>query len=69
MFTALIFFYRLFTALGEQCQLLVTSNGISTICEKGLSGEPSNNVLRATLKAIAHFARVTHTSCITQVIK
>ncbi|XP_071538495.1 uncharacterized protein [Panulirus ornatus] len=63
---------RLLASSGEHCQKIVMSKGILHICSIGLGSDanPSSaGLLRSTVKAIAHFSRVSHPACVSQIME
>ncbi|KAK8397301.1 hypothetical protein O3P69_004778 [Scylla paramamosain] len=63
---------RLFANCGEHCQKIVTCKGILRICSAGfgsVAGSAGPNLVRATVKAIAHFSRISHPACVSQIME
>lgn len=63
---------RILANNGEHCQKIVTSKGILHICSVGFgttANSPSSDLLRSTVKAIAHFSRISHPACVSQIME
>nr|XP_045614950.1 uncharacterized protein LOC123768446 isoform X1 [Procambarus clarkii] len=63
---------RMLANNGEHCQKIVMSKGILHICSAGFgsaTNPPSSDLLRSTIKAIAHFSRVSHPACVSQIME
>ncbi|XP_042211032.1 uncharacterized protein LOC121858595 isoform X2 [Homarus americanus] len=63
---------RLLASSGEHCQKIVMNKGILHICKVGF-GSPacpsSPELVQSTIKAIAHFSRVSHPACVSQIME
>ncbi|XP_069974894.1 uncharacterized protein [Penaeus vannamei] len=63
---------RMLANTGEHSQKIVTSKGILYFCKAGFdtAESPSNvDLLRSTVKTLAHFSRISHPACVSQIME